>query len=252
MPVFGDYAKFYDNLYEDKDYAAECDFVEETYARFSPRPVKIVLDLGCGTGGHAIILAQRGYSLTGIDRSDVMLAEARKKMARQKFDLHLGDVRTIRLDRQFDSVISMFAVMSYMTTNDDLAAVFATVSKHLVPGGLFIFDSWFGPGVFSDLPTPRIKEIVTGEERIIRLTRPEMDVIRQVVSVNFHVLRFKGKQVLEEVKETHLMRPLFLQEILLLGRQNGLQLAQVCEFLEMNRQPSLKTWNISVVLKKVE
>jgi len=62
-----DYASAYDFLYQDKDYEKECDFIESIFVRYSGN-VKRVLDLGCGTGGHALILVRRGYHIVGVDR----------------------------------------------------------------------------------------------------------------------------------------------------------------------------------------
>lgn len=80
--VFNRYSNYYDTLYEDKNYGAECDFIETIFSKFYLAPVKHILDLGCGTGGHAIPLAQRGYHVTGIDRSEEMLKKAEEKARR--------------------------------------------------------------------------------------------------------------------------------------------------------------------------
>ena len=80
--VFGcGYADQYDLLYSDKDYEAECDLLEEVFRRYGTGPVQTILDLGCGTGSHALLLARRGYQVTGVDRSQEMLAQARQKAA---------------------------------------------------------------------------------------------------------------------------------------------------------------------------
>lgn len=248
MMVFNEYAKFYDTLYEDKNYVAECDFLEHIFLRFATGRVQTILDLGCGTAGHALILADRGYKVTGVDRSKEMLEKAREKDSQNKVDLHLADMRKVNLGIKFDVVISMFAVMSYMITNEDLEAVFETTRAHLNPGGLFIFDAWFGPGVFSDPPKNRAKEIVRGDERLIRFAQPEVDVVRQVVTVNFRVLRHRGNQLLEDVKESHPMRPLFVQELATFAHHNGMKLIHACPFMEIDAEPSHKTWNITAII----
>src|SRR5262249_15398344 len=79
MPFAPDYASAYDTLYAEKDYAGECDLLEEVFHRFAPTAVHRVLDMGCGTGGHSLILAARGYEVTGIDRAPAMLDAARAK-----------------------------------------------------------------------------------------------------------------------------------------------------------------------------
>ena len=67
--IFNQYSNYYDSLYTDKDNDAECDFVESILKRFSGSPIREILDLGCGMGGHAIPFAMRGYSMTGVDPS---------------------------------------------------------------------------------------------------------------------------------------------------------------------------------------
>lgn len=67
MTVFGDYARYYNVLYQDKDYAGEADFVLSCLKRRHEAP-RTLLDLGCGTGRHALEMARRGVSVTGVDR----------------------------------------------------------------------------------------------------------------------------------------------------------------------------------------
>ena len=119
--VFGNaYASAYDDLYADKDYEAECDVVERIFAGYADGPVRSVLDLGCGTGGHAKLLARRDCQVTGVDASSEMLARARERgnsvPGSPPTDLQ-GDVRTLELGRQFDAVLMLFAVLGYQTAN---------------------------------------------------------------------------------------------------------------------------------------
>ena len=155
------YAEHYDLFYQHKDYEAECSFLEAVFQRFARQPVHSVLDVGCGTGGHALRLAQRGYAVMGVDRSAAMLAEARQEAERsestrtggqadrsdQRPEFVLGDVRSFDLGQTYDAAIMMFAVLSYQATNEDLAAAFTRVRRHLTPGGLLVADFWYGPAV---------------------------------------------------------------------------------------------------------
>lgn len=64
MSVFDAYARYYDLLYREKDYAGEAAFVDQQL-RKNGCAGSAMLELGCGTGRHAIELARLGWSLTG-------------------------------------------------------------------------------------------------------------------------------------------------------------------------------------------
>jgi len=251
MRVFEGYAESYDVLYQEKDYEAECDFLETAFRRFSQSPVRGVLDLGCGTGGHLLPLAKRGYApLAGVDRSETMLKAARRKTEDlgASVDLRHDDIRSVRFGKQFDAVICMFAVMCYQTTNPDVEATVQTARAHLEIGGVFVFDGWFGPGLLTDPPVPRLKRVkYATDEEIIRLACPsDVDVVRHTVDVNYTLMRLKEDRLLETVEETHTMRFFFAQEIKYLLEKNGFELAHVCPFMEIDRPLGSRDWQMAV------
>jgi len=218
--VFDAYARYYDLLYCDKDYAGESDYVAAHIRRQAPQ-AKRILELGCGTGAHAEHLARMGYTVHGVDMSEGMLAraEARKAALPPEVSARLsfghGDVRTVRTGETYDAVISLFHVMSYQTSNADLAAAFGTASAHLQPGGLFLFDFWYGPAVLTQRPEVRIKRLEDEDIKVTRIAEPEMHVNENVVDVNYSVfIEVKGLMKVEQVKEKHRMRYLFLPELL--------------------------------------
>ena len=244
------YAGAYDALYQDKDYEAECDFLEQIFARYAQAPIRTILDLGCGTGGHALPLARRGHTVTGVDHSETMLAEARRKIISQgvgSCDFVQGDIRTLDLGQTFDAVIAMFAVISYQTANADLAAAFAAARRHLVPGGLFVFDVWFGPAVLAERPEDRYKVIASDAERIVRFAHPELDILSHTVRVNYKLWRIRGRQIVDEVDESHLMRFLFPQETVHYLNEAGFKLLRWCPFMEFDRLPTERDWNVAVI-----
>ncbi|MDA2916129.1 class I SAM-dependent methyltransferase [Nitrospinae bacterium AH_259_B05_G02_I21] len=173
--VFSLYANYYDALYQDKDYEAECDFAERLLSKHAKEDVRTILDLDSGTGGHAIPLARRGCEVAGAYRSEAMITLARGKAKAEgvALNLHQDDVRTVDLKTTFDVVLFMFAVIAYQATNADLVAALRTGRRHLELGGLLIFDSWYGPAVLRNPPTDRIKVINSRDDdsRIIRINR---------------------------------------------------------------------------------
>ena len=167
------YAEHYDLFYRHKDYQAECDFLEEIFRRFAgaAAQVRSVLDLGCGTGGHALTLAQHGYQVAGVDRSAAMIAEARRKAEKgeMSLDFVVGDLRELDLGTTFDATIMMFAVLGYQVADEDLAAALAGVRRHLAPAGLFVADFWYGPAVLAQRPSDRLYERTEGDARLLRI-----------------------------------------------------------------------------------
>ena len=73
-------AASYDELTEDVEYEKRADFVEKLFLR-AKRPVRSLLDLACGTGTMSVLFARRGYTVTGVDYSPEMLAQAQQKLA---------------------------------------------------------------------------------------------------------------------------------------------------------------------------
>jgi SAM-dependent methyltransferase len=252
VSVFGAYARYYDLLYRDKDYIAEVDELELLFGRYAPRQVRTVLDLGCGTGGHVLPLAARGYAVTGADRSAGMLRAARAKARAESVAASFvrGDARTLRLGRRFDAVISMFAVLGYQTADADIRAALATAAAHLKPGGLLVFDVWFGPAVLADPPGDRVKEVRDGSTRLVRRTGCALDLLRQVVTVRFSTQVRRGRAVLERCDEEHRMRFFFPREIALLLDGAGLRQRLLAPFLRPDAEPGPADWNVMVVAQR--
>ncbi len=99
-----------------------------------------ILELGVG-GGHLLSHLVAEFQATALDISEEMLANSRRLNPMAE---HLAaDMRTVRLDRKFKAVLAHDAI-SYMLTEEDLQAAFATARAHLDPGGVFItVPDWF-------------------------------------------------------------------------------------------------------------
>ncbi len=243
--VFGPaYAGAYDALYNEKDYDAECDLVERQFASFADRRIETVLDLGCGTGSHALRLAARGYRVTGVDRSHDMLAVARVKSAATDDARWLeGDVRNVDALGPYDAALMMFAVLGYQHTNSDVRATFANIRRHLRPGGLLIFDAWYGPGVLVDPPGAGSRIVATGEGAIERDVTSTLDVRRHLCTVEYALRRVGG----DVTNETHVVRYFFPMELEMYLEAAGFTLRAMSAFDDPRREPDERTWNALVV-----
>lgn len=254
MSIFANYARYYDLLYQDKDYVEEAQFIHRLIKTNAPDTVKI-LELGCGTGNHATLLAQEGYQVHGVDFSQEMLQLADERISQLPPELAArlqfthGDIRQVRLNQKFDVVLSLFHVISYQTTNEDLLAAFATAITHLKLGGIFIFDVWYGPAVLSDRPTVRVKSL---EDELIQVTRIAEPVIYpndNWVDVNYHIfIKDKSSGAVDELKETHTMRYLFKSEIEFLLHKFQIQFLDYKEWLT-NKPAGFDTWGVYFLVR---
>lgn len=249
MSVFAEYSRYYDLLYRDKNYRGEAGFVSDLIRIHAPQ-ASSVLELGCGTGRHAELLAADGFIVHGIDRSEGMLAKARKRRGglsdelADRLEFSAGDVRTVRLGKKFDVVISLFHVMSYMSTNQDLSLFFASAREHLVPGGLFLFDFWYGPAVLSTPPAVSIKRLADEQVAITRIAEPTLFPNENCVTVQYEIItQNKIGDVFHKFSESHKMRYLFLPEIDLLFAANGMRRVTACGWLTSN-MPGIDTWSV--------
>lgn len=253
MPVFGAYSRYYNLLYKDKDYPGETEYVHSLIRKHHPG-AKSILDLGCGTGRHDLLLAGMGYEVTGVDQSEEMLTVANSQLGplnpqSSTLNFTRGDIRAVRLDKTFDVVISLFHVMSYQVTNADLREAFATARVHLKPGGIFIFDCWYGPAVLTDRPKVRVKRLEDEAIAVTRIAEPVMQPDGNLVEVNYQVfIRDKANGGVEEVRETHRMRYLFLPEIELCSVESGLDLMECAEWMT-GKQPGFDTWGVCLVVR---
>jgi len=249
MDNFGKtYSKYYNLLYKDKNYQEEYNYIRELIKKHCNNNGKNILDIGCGTGKHLSLFKKEGYTVSGVDVSESMISEARKYL-QQENDLICCKASEFKFNKKFETIISLFHVMSYQTENDELEKVFQNVSAHLTDGGLFIFDFWYGPAVLTDPPVVKIKKLEDDEVNITRITEPVMRYNENIVDVNFEVMiEDKTTHLVEKINETHKMRYLFLPEIEIFANKTGLKMEKsykwmTCEHLSSN------SWYGLVILK---
>jgi SAM-dependent methyltransferase len=254
MNFLKSYAQYFNLLYQDKDYSNDANFIAQIVQTYLP-DARSILDLGCGTGAHSYLLAEQGFEVYGIDSSADMIHQANQRLAEGSLDLSnrlafaQGDLRSLKLDRSYDAVISIFHVMSYQTTNDDLLAAFASAKKHLNSGGVFIFDFWYGPAVLSDRPTPRLKRLENEQIEAIRFAEPKHYPNENLVDVRYQMfIKDKEQQTLEEFAESHPMRYLFKPEIELMLSISQMKLVD-CREWSSQREPGFETWSVYCVAK---
>ena len=253
--IFDSYAKYYDLLYKDKNYSSEVEYIAAHIKKDAPN-ARHILELGCGTGTHAEYLARKGYKVHGVDISEKMLSLAIKRKNElpaeiaNNLSFELGDVRSVRIGSVYDVVISLFHVMSYQVSDNDLIDTLDTAYSHLSKDGLFLFDFWYTPSVLSQKPEVRVKKLEDKHIKVIRIAEPVMHDSQNLVDVNFTVFiseKLTGK--IHQLCETHSMRYFSLTE---LERhwQSYFKDCGACGWMT-NRPPNSLTWAAFQKLKRI-
>jgi SAM-dependent methyltransferase len=165
MPPYQEYAPFYDGSGQIRFAILMSQYLHEVLARH-PVAGRCALDLACGTGTLALMLADQGWDVVGLDRSAAMLEQARSKAANMETPGRVlfvqGDMRELsiedqllkighRTDRkisqfspdcnvQFDLVTCVYDSLNYLLDQRELSACFEAVARYLAPGGLLVAD----------------------------------------------------------------------------------------------------------------
>jgi SAM-dependent methyltransferase len=250
--VFNDsYAATYDTVYAEKNYAAECEAMGKLIARFGSGDLKKMLDLGCGTGRHAVIFAERGFDVTGVDQSEPMVGRARERATQQNLganpDFLTCDIRNFSAEHSFDVALMNFNVIGYMTSNDDALNALSSARKNLRPNGLFLADFWYGPAVVADTPGENTREFEGGDVRVTRSSSGRHLPDQQCCEISIRVTRLKGDLVFDEALETHRVRYFFPLELELMLRVSGFRLMALTGFPDIDAPASPRKWAAAVV-----
>jgi SAM-dependent methyltransferase len=256
MEAFGrKYNEVYDVVYSDKDYKAECDLLDHIFTVYSRSPPRKILDLGCGTGNHAVQMAGRGYYVVGVDRSDSAIVIAKQKASDKSLgnstEFYRGDIRSLALRQRFDAALMMFAVLSYQLENGEILDALSSVRRHLHVGGLFIFDVWYGPAVTSLGMSEREKVVPGPHGMIVRKASGTIDLDRHRCDVHYVLYRNEEGRVVEEAREHHAVRYYFPDELRIFLESTGFELRYMGAFPEYGRLADATTWNVMCVAEAV-
>ena len=190
--------------------------------------------------------------MLGVDRSDAMTRIASQRPLQDCVrgpEFAIGDVRTYRSSRVFDAVVSLFHVVSYQTTNEDLVATFETAAHHLRRGGLFLFDCWYGPTVLTERPWARVKRIEAEAVTVLRIAEPTVDLRNNVVTIDYTMLVVPAGRESRCLHERHVLRYLFEPEVNDMLKRTGFEACGGHEY-GTGRSLGADTWSATFVAKR--
>jgi len=248
---FGEYAKYYDLLYQDKNYAGEASFISRLLDRYLKKTTRHeLLDLACGTGQHAMELARIGYVVEGSDLSADMVKVARDNVKEAGLNIKFYNEsfqNSNRIDKKYDAVIAMFSAINYLTDYVDLAKTLQNIQGLLREGGVFIFDFWNGNAVIKNYSPVRTKRIKDGEFELLRITNTCLDPLSQIATLNFDFMLIRSGTIVKEFTEVHRVRYFFPQEMLDFLAANGYEILYRSPFFRDDEPLTSEDWNVTYV-----
>jgi SAM-dependent methyltransferase len=163
--MFSASAEFYDLIYFTfKDYAAEAQQIGSLLRRLNSDCTS-VLDVACGTGEHARLLAADGFAVDGLDLDPAFVRIAQRKHPAGRF--FEADMADFHLPHRYDAVLCLFSSIGYVRTLDRVGAALRCFREHLLPGGVIVVEPWFPPGALD--PTRVARNV--GEANGVRVSR---------------------------------------------------------------------------------
>ena len=116
--------------------------VDQIISLLNLKPPADILDLCCGTGRHSLEFDRRGFIVTGVDRTDHYLSEARKRAEEEGLAVEFifNDMRQFCQPKSFDVILNLFTAFGYFEDPLEECRVLENVYKSLRDGGVFLLD----------------------------------------------------------------------------------------------------------------
>ena len=219
----GELAKYYDLMHRHRNYDQESEFVDQLIQKFWPGADKI-LDICCGTGEHAVRMAQRGYVVTGVDASQDMLKLAREKANANglSIDFRCSDLSKLDFSEEFQAAYCLGYTFLYMTTYSDVEDFLTKIHQALLPSGVLLLDLLNGWALIEKFPKDKFV-YRDGETTIFQFEQTSLDKIRRVRHIEFfYVIKDGSGNVRTVFAEEHL-RIFFSDEVLMLMASHGFE-----------------------------
>lgn len=225
---YKEFAKYYDIFYSKKDYKKEVEFI-----KYFLNQNDIIIDIGCGTGIHASILENNGYNMDGLDLNKEMLDIANTRL---KGTLYNQNMLNIKIDRKYDVIISMFAVINHLNNIDELEIVFNNFKTILKQDGVIILD----------LHNPSNSGSKTDT----------LNNMKRTMTWNFDISKnIETTEIVYEIdneiyKDKHIFKIFTIEEIKEVAKKVGLEVENIYENYDIKRKGNINSKNLQFIIKK--
>lgn len=206
------YARYYDILCAHKNYAAEAKSLNTLIESHSVGQTTPIIDIGCGTGCHAISLSYlRTNPITGFDISEAMISEAQSKDS--SIDFVNGDIEKISAQK-FSFAFSLFNVVNCLSTTDELFKFLTQINRILKNKSYFFFECWHQEAILKNPPIAIERKFQDDGKIFTRLAEPDIsEITRSKLRLNYQIEIINNTGNRETFSTTHRLRLFSRDEI---------------------------------------
>ena len=173
---------YYHQLYFHRDQAEAALFIERLITHLQPPQNAEMLDVACGKGRHSILLAAKGFNVTGIDISEDSIKEA-KAFEKDNLQFYLHDMRLPFWINFFDYAFNFFTSFGYFATRREHDNSIRTIAQSLKPGGIFVLD---------------YLNVHYAEDHLVHISEKRVDDVNYYITKWFDETHFFKKIVVED------------------------------------------------------
>jgi ubiquinone/menaquinone biosynthesis C-methylase UbiE len=215
--IYKNLARYYDLIYSWKDYKKETEIVHRLVSKYKKSKGNHLLEVACGTGGHARYLS-RYFEVVATDISSDMLRVARNNVKGVVFQQ--ADMTTLSLDREFDVIVCLFSSIGYLKTLTNLKTTLQNFARHLKQGGVLIIEPWLTKAVYR----VGYPHMTTYGDNDIQIARLCVSKVRGDISVmDMHYLVAERNKQVRHFVDRHELRMIDPTKMLELMRGAGFQ-----------------------------
>lgn len=227
---YKEFAKYYDIFYQNKNYENEVSFLK----KLIPINSKI-LDVGVGTGRHASILESYGYSVDGLDLNKEMLDIASTRL---KGCLYNQNILNVNINKKYDVIISMFAVINHLNNKSELETALKNMKNLLNENGKIIID----------LHNPQNSGEKTDTFNNIKRTMKWDFKASEKIEVSD--IYFEIDNII--YKDKHIFRIFSIEDVRDACKSVGLELTKVFENYDINKEGNTTSKNLQFLIEEVD
>ena len=214
--MYKELAKYYDLIYEGKDYKKEADKIKKLISRYKKSVGNDLLEAGCGTGHH-LKFFENEFSCIGTDVNKKMLDAAKKNV--KKSVLKQLNMIDFRLNKKFDVILCLFSSIGYVKNYSNLRKTISNFANHLKKGGIIIIEPWFGK---SEYKAGR-PWMTTYDGEYIKIARLNVSRIKDGMSIlDFHYLIAEKNKNVKHFVDRHKLGLFDFEKTLKIMKESGL------------------------------